>query len=121
MNYLFYSKNSNDLTHALLSVIKSVVPPGRLIFHQSMDDLLLKLHQLNNNIGIAVLMIDDREEFANLMHLKDLFADMRIILVLPDRERCTISKAHLLGPRYLAYTDSSFEDVKAVLQKMQRA
>ena len=43
---------------------------------------------------------------------------LRLILILPDREKGTISKGHLFRPRYLTYADGDFLDVAAVLAKM---
>ena len=36
------------------------------------------------------------------------------------REEDTVSKGHLLRPRYLTYADGDFEDVAAVLEKILR-
>ncbi len=71
-----------------------------------------------NGLNIAVLEAQSMEELKDLVALHDLFLDIRVILILPDRERETISNAHKLRPRFLAYTDSDFEPVKVVLNKM---
>ena len=71
-----------------------------------------------NGLNIAVLEANSMDELKDLVSLHDLFLDIRIILILPDRERETISNAHKLRPRFLAYADSDFESVKVVLKKM---
>ncbi|MCD6199973.1 MAG: hypothetical protein J7K15_15635, partial [Deltaproteobacteria bacterium] len=50
--------------------------------------------------------------------VRDLIWDLRLILILPDREAGTIAKGHILRPRFLTYLDSDFTEVAAVLKKM---
>jgi len=53
-----------------------------------------------------------------MLGIRDLLAETKIILLLPDRKRATVSKGHNLYPRFLTYMDGDFSDVAAVLQKM---
>ena len=50
--------------------------------------------------------------------IKDFLIDVRIILILPDREHLTVIKGHTLSPSYTSYVDSNTTDVAAVLNKM---
>ena len=52
--------------------------------------------------------------------IRDLLADIPVILILPDRKKETIHLGHKLCPRFLSYTDSNFSDVALVLSKMMR-
>ncbi|MCG6535460.1 MAG: hypothetical protein L7F78_12400, partial [Syntrophales bacterium LBB04] len=70
------------------------------------------------DLSIAVICVSSQKEFSSLLAIKDLFKDMRIILILPDRERATVSKGHGLKARFLSYKDSDFSDVAAVLHHM---
>jgi hypothetical protein len=39
-------------------------------------------------------------------------------LVLPNHDRLTVSRGHSLGPRFMTYADTSFDEICAVLKKM---
>ncbi|MCJ7779472.1 MAG: hypothetical protein MUQ27_01475, partial [Acidimicrobiia bacterium] len=47
--------------------------------------------------------------------IRDLLDRIRIILILPDRNKDTINKGHTLFPRFLTYVDGNFDWVTAVL------
>ena len=67
---------------------------------------------------IAVLLAHSKKELQSLLSIRDLIADVRVIMVLPDREDDTIKKGFLLYPRLVTYVDGDFVLVAAVLKKM---
>jgi len=66
----------------------------------------------------AVLLAATRKDFNDILKIPDLLNDIHIILIIPDRDKQTIAQAHALRPRFLSYTDSDFQNVAAVLEKM---
>jgi hypothetical protein len=68
--------------------------------------------------SICLLAPADGRELNQLNSMRHLLRDMRIILVLPDSQPQTISEAHYLRPRYIAYADGNLDDVKAVVDRM---
>ena len=50
--------------------------------------------------------------------MEKLLTDMRILLILPDRNKETVSAGHRLRPRYMSDADSDFEDVVAVVKQI---
>jgi len=67
---------------------------------------------------IAVLLAHSKKELQSLLSIRDLITDVRVIMVLPDREDDTIKKGFLLYPRLVTYVDGDFVLVAAVLKKM---
>ena len=61
-----------------------------------------------------------REDLVDLLSIRNLLDDLRVILLLPNREKETINKGHTLRPRFLTYADSNLLNVAAVLSKMLR-
>ena len=49
---------------------------------------------------------------------EDLLRDVRLILVLPDRNPCTVDRGYGLSPRYVAFSGGEYRDLFAVLQHM---
>ena len=65
-----------------------------------------------------MLCASNTEELNALISQGDLFANTRLVLILPDRKLVTVGKALSINPRFINYTDGCVEDTKAVLGKM---
>ena len=120
MGILFYANGAAEASHLLLAEIESVVKATDIEIFRTAGDLNSRLRQFRCNLEVAVLMASSRKELQHLVSLQDLFGDIRIILILPDSDRDTISQGHKLYPRFLSYVDGNFADVAAVLAKMLR-
>ena len=88
---------------------------------RTIDGLSARLHQPKDDAFVAVLMAKSRKELLYFLSILNLFRDIRIILVVPDRNRETIALAHQLRPNFLCYKNSDFTEVIAVLDKMLQA
>ncbi|MBW1741791.1 MAG: hypothetical protein JRJ42_11835 [Deltaproteobacteria bacterium] len=118
MNLLFYKPGTNEAGEQLQRVIEALVPRRKTEIYRTMESLSGRLRQSKYDLAIAVLLAASSEDLMELLSIRDLLDDVRIILVLPDRENDTIRKGHTLRPRFLTYADSNFVDVSAVLSKM---
>lgn len=118
MNLIFYGAVTEGAWERLQRVIEALVPEEKIEIYRSIDRLAHRLRQPTYNLDIAILLATTREDLLNIISLSDLLEDIRIILVLPDRELDTIRKGHSLRPRFLSYADSDFAEVAAVLSKM---
>ena len=118
MNVLFYSTKMDSAVERLKKAVESVISKEELEIHHFFDSLSTRLQQPMNGLEIAILLAGSDQDLADFISLHDLLSELRIILILPDRKPSTFAKGHKLGPRYMTYTDSDFQDVKAVLSKM---
>ena len=118
MNLLVYAAKSGGVAQHLQQVIEETVPKKNLQIYRNFNSLSYRLQQPMNGLKIAILLADSDQDLTDFLSLQDLLSELRIILILPNREAGTFEKAHILGPRFMTYTDSDFEDVKAVLSKM---
>jgi len=118
MNVLFYSTMKGDIWERLQESIKAVVPSENMEIYRTIAGLSKRLCQPLYDLSIAVLLATTGEELQEILSIQDLITDIRVIAIIPDREKETISKGHLLRPRYLTYADGDFADVAAVLGKM---
>jgi len=118
MKVLFYATRSDLATEKLQRMLKALVPQDQMVMCRTFSCLSHRLKQPSNDLEIAVLTMVNDEEMLKILSLRDLLTDKRIILILPDSKSVTISKAHALVPRFLAYLDSDTEKVKSVLDKM---
>jgi hypothetical protein len=109
---------SSVIAQHLQQAIEEIVPKKNLEIHRSFNSLSYRLQQPMNGLKIAILMAESEQDLIDFLSIQDLLSELRIILILPDREPSTFAKAHILVPRFMTYTDSDFKDVKAVLGKM---
>jgi tRNA splicing ligase len=72
------------------------------------------------NPTIAILLATTREELQDILSIRDLLWDIKIILIVPDMNRGTVAKGHTLRPRFLCDCNSDFVDVAAVFSLMIR-
>ena len=118
MKILLYSKLKHGAGKLLENVVETVVPKERMEIHRTVDSLSRRLRQPANDLNIAILLTATGEDLLSILSIIDLLEDLRIILVLPDRDSDTISKGHRLRPRFLTYADSDLAEVGAVLERM---
>jgi hypothetical protein len=121
MNLFIYSSKSKGAANRLQWQIRSCMQGNPTETFNSVAHLSHRLHWPYAKRGetIAVLFAADRQDLANFLSIRDLLEGISIILVLPDNENETIAAGHRLRPRYISYADGNFEDVAAVLIKME--
>jgi len=118
MNILFYTTAEGEQRERLQRVIEVLFPKKSIEICSSLDVLKEILHQPFKHLNVAVFFPSNERELADLLPMRDLLYDMRIILILPDRARDTVSMGHTLRPRLISYSDSDFLEVAAVLGRM---
>jgi len=118
MDILFFATRIDGDAKRLQREVEAVTPSENLEVHRTIDSLVQRFRKRFYHSAVAVLFITGKEELLEILSISDLLSDVRIILVLPDKEKETISKGHSVYPRFLSYADSDFKDVAAVLEKM---
>lgn len=115
---MFVNEGCGVVGRRLQKAIEAVVSIEYLEILKSTKELSKRLNRFPNGIDIAVLLAENEDRLSELLSLRDFLKDVRVILILPNRERETISKGHVLLPRLLTYTDEDFVDIAVVLGKM---
>jgi len=113
---LFYSSFANSEIRKIREIIGEVVPRSKLHVVNSFSVLSQILTQPKNKFHFSILIPLCKEELLMLYSLKNHFENMRLILVLPDRNRDTIRYGHLLYPRYLDFLDGDFFNLRIFIQ-----
>jgi hypothetical protein len=115
---LFYSGAESDSTQPICRMMSDVLPDQEFDICRSFVSLYQLFHQPGFDPNLAVLIPGSKEGLKNIISLRDLLLDKRIILILPDRDAESISMAHIISPRFLGYADSPYKLVGAVIKKM---
>jgi hypothetical protein len=122
MSVILYANAKTKAGKRLNDCLKEANFREQIDTYTTLDGLSGRLQQPNYTYTyarlIAVVLAASSKELSAILAIKELFRDARIILIVPDRKKDTISAGHRLYPRYLAYADSNFNDVAAVLEKM---
>ncbi|CCK78443.1 conserved uncharacterized protein [Desulfobacula toluolica Tol2] len=69
---------------------------------------------------IFILLVDSRSRLNELTSLIDLLEGKRIILILPDESKTTLSIASKFFPRFFTFVSETYNDLCDVLHKMTK-
>ncbi len=119
MNVLFYAK-AREEGLKFLQVVEESFPEGSVEIFRTVDRLAQRLRQPSDDALVAVLLASGKDDLENIYAMQSLLENVRLILVLPGRNKEMIAKAHSLRPRYLAFKGGDFSDVAAVLSTMAK-
>ena len=118
MSILFYSGKSNKANKIVQIIMEGQASGETIEICSSNEDLSARLRQPRGDLILVILVISSQKELMEMLLIRDLLADMPIILILPGRKKKTIDLGHKFCPRFLSYIDSDFSDVAMVLNKM---
>lgn len=118
MQLLIYAAADTPAGQNLLNKITFETDAGPLDIFDSLDALTQRLRKPISTSLLAVLLPKDDQELTALIQMRHLLRNIRIVLVLPNREGKSIADSHILRPRYISYSDGDMADVVAVLHKM---
>ena len=117
MGLFFYATDIKGTGKPLWDLYQDLSSEYQREFFQSIDTFSQKLRQPQGYQSVAILLASTQEELTDILTIRNLLDNVRIILIVPDRDKETISKGHILYPRFLTYVDSDFNWIAAVLKK----
>ncbi len=121
MSVILYSIAKDKAGKRLQRAMEMLIPKENIEVCSTFNSLSLRLHRPLDNIRQVVLNASSKKDLLDIISLRDILWNVRVILVLPDRDTATTSMGHLLRPRLISYADSDFLEVFAVLGRMMAA
>jgi len=119
MNILFYEPAITEKGKAILrEIVDHLTLEEKFEVYQTIDSFSHRLNHLIGEPTITILFINTKEDLLELLSIKHLLFDTKIILILPDQEEDTIAKGHSLRPRFLTFSNSDLKEVSAVFNKI---
>lgn len=117
---LFIHQDSLKKGDFLKNVIDHKFPGTNLTTLQTFNAVKARL---KNGSGftekeIFILLADSRNRLNKLTSLIDLMEGKRIILILPDEAKATLSRASQFFPRFFTPVSKTYDDLCSVLNKM---
>ena len=119
MNIILYV-NGKETTKSelLIKTVELKAVNANLEIYHHFEDLFERINRLPKDIDAAILYAQSVGQLSGMIALKDLMDGVRVLLILPNREKNTVSMGLDLFPRFVGYSDSEFEDFAAILEKM---
>jgi hypothetical protein len=119
LNLMIYAPPECCSTDGFDRILDQFAVPGQCILIEDLKALAQRLRQPMDPDLIAVLFPRDNAELRELVGIRHLFRDLRLVLILPDNCETTVSRGHVLRPRFVGYAGSDLSDVAAVVNKMK--
>lgn len=115
MEILLYSRNSDSDEQRLLKMIKD----SDVEICRSADRLRDRLNISAELRRIVILLIQNENEIDRISEWIMLISDPLIVMILQNDDPKILKAAHRIRPRYISFRDRDYQDVVAVLGRMQ--
>ncbi len=117
---LFIHEDAYETGNVLESRISDRTDSALIEKFHTFNALKTRLKRITpyGDTDIFILMAETRYRLAEFVSLIDFLADKRLILVIPDDSRGTLTAVHKLFPRYFTVLNETYEDLGDVLNKM---
>jgi len=117
---IFYRIKSDKKAMELQNTVVKTLQDRNVEICNTVEDLFAKLRSIKHDRMIVVLLVSDENDFRDILAIKSLLDDMRIVLILPDARDEMVAMGHSIHPRFMSYIDDNFQEVAAVLKKIER-
>lgn len=118
MTVLFFCSGCDEIIHRFKHTVEYSVPEHNRKSYHLLEDLIERLLNSTGDEQILVYLAHSIKELNSLSVIDHLFRNIRLILIVPDRNKSTITRAHSLYPRFVSVIDDDFSEVAHVLAMM---
>jgi hypothetical protein len=120
MEILFYYSLADETGKDILQMMENMSNQVRVRLFRNWKIFSEELKGPRTEKTIAVVLISQREELLNVVSIRDLIHEFRLVLILPDSDENTVSLGHSLRPNFIAYRMGDLRELEIVLKKMLR-
>lgn len=118
MHIVIYGDHKNLVYHRLNQAILSLNTCLSIEVHDEIDLFVQRFRVITVRPDIVIIIPNSPEELNILLTHRELFENYRIIIILPNREKETLSKSHQFHPSFITFEDEDFNDVAAIIRHM---
>ncbi len=109
---------TNEIAGLLRPKLNERLPQTVLEIFSSQPALRQRLCQLDEARVLTILAADTPEQLLKFRELRHVFADVPIVLILPDAAPETIRLGHRLYPRFVSTRWCNLDDLVMVVARM---
>jgi hypothetical protein len=114
MTYIYYANGHTEAGKILHHMLQSAFKKSWMKRCRTLGELTKRLHDPLYNISAAVLLIDDRKEFGEILSLKDILWDIKLITIISSHADISQANVEVLRPRFLTWTDTDADSSNVV-------
>ncbi|HTP78843.1 MAG TPA: hypothetical protein VMM57_00415 [Bacteroidota bacterium] len=118
MKILVYTPWGNPSADRLSQALDEVIPGGAAEVHRQVTSFVQRLRMPSSDLDMLILMPANRQELLAVSVFLSRPPNLRLVLILPDRDKETIAMAHTLRPRFVTYANGNYSELREVLKKM---
>jgi hypothetical protein len=119
MNVLLYAARHTESGERLKHSIEMLHSLDSLTDCWNISELMQHFQTPDPLPETVILQAASRQDLRIFESLRGRLEQVFFILVLPDADAETVARGHHLRPRFIAYQDSDFSEVNAVLDRLQ--
>lgn len=119
MNVLLYAAKHTDSAARLKHSLQQTESLESLTDCWDMHQLVEVLQTPDPLPEAVILQAESREDLQTFASFRFRLDQVFFILILPNAERETVACGHKLRPRFIAYQDSDFSEIEAVLERIE--
>ena len=111
---LFYSAHNNRAAE----IVEQQLAEFKTVRCRSFETMDRRLRKPRHGLEVVLVMAVHLQEMVFVEEIQGLLRDLRLVLILPDRDAKMVAQAHKLSPRFIAYADQSLDQIGAVMKRM---
>ena len=115
---LYYSEEAERRGQKLQEVLNRDLPDIRLECFTDFEELVTGLQRPEVEPGAVVLVIGSRTELDEFLPLRPDLENTRVVLVLPDQTRETLTLAQQLHPYYIKPPGDDFVELAYIVDEL---
>ena len=115
MSVLLYFSSGNATGEAVEKIVSSMIPQEKLKIFNTTETFSVAIRRCSIFESTAIVVVAAPYDLRALSDHRSILRDIRLLLILPDHKRETVSSGHKFFPRFIGYADSDLADVAAVL------
>ncbi len=118
MKTIIYTDSLNDFGQKLINITREKIKATEAQVCNSVRELSNFLCRPLNKISVVILLINSDDELIQFISMNKLFDNIKVILILPDRNPQTLALALKFKTSFISYLDNDLQDVISVLEKI---
>jgi hypothetical protein len=119
MNVLLFAAKNTESGERLKHSIEALTSLGSLTDCWNISDLIHQLQTPDPLPEAVVLQAANTQDLKALESFRFRLEQVFFVLVLPNADPETVARGHQLRPRFIVYQDSDFNEVGAVLERLE--
>jgi hypothetical protein len=120
MNLFYYAPRPGEKGDELLRSARSLVRPGSLEVFEKLDKFGERMRRLKDPLSVAMIIKPSRKDLQFLAEMRDFMRETRVLLVLSNQKRETISLALRVFPTFVAYSGEDLPGLLSVLRQLTK-